>query len=73
MSDLEIGIVVEANGFTNKIATYDNTNHSSFINNGEIVKNISVNSFIIIEQGFVRIVARINSETIWDIANTNIV
>ncbi|WP_240185933.1 ATP-binding protein [Enterococcus faecium] len=71
LSDLEIGIVVEANGFTNKIATYDNTNHSSFINNGEIVKNISVNSFIIIEQGFVRIVARINSETIWDIANTS--
>nr|WP_311049637.1 ATP-binding protein [Enterococcus faecalis] len=71
LSDLEIGIVIEANGFNNKIATYDNTNHSSFINNGEIVKNISVNSFMIIAQGFVRIVARINSETIWDVSNVS--
>ncbi|MDO0919921.1 MULTISPECIES: ATP-binding protein [unclassified Enterococcus] len=71
LSDLEIGIVIEANGFNNKIATYDNTNHSSFISNGEIVKNISVNSFMIIKQGFIRIVARINSETIWDTSNIN--
>ncbi|MDU5337222.1 ATP-binding protein [Enterococcus sp.] len=71
LDSLEIGIVVEANGFTNKIATYDNTNHNNFIVNGKLVKNISVNSFILIKQGFTNIVARINSESMWDITNTN--
>lgn len=69
MDSVEIGMVIEVNGLLNKIATYDNTNHSNFINQGEIVKNISVNSFILIEQGFTKIVARINSETMWDISN----
>lgn len=71
LDSLEIGIVVEANGFTNKIATYDNTNHSNFIVNGSLVKNISVNSFILINQGFTDIVARINSESMWDVTNAN--
>lgn len=71
LNNLEIGIVVEANGFTNRIATYDNTNHANFINKGKVVKNISVNSFILIEQGFTKIVARINSESMWDVANIN--
>jgi len=71
LNNLEIGIVVEANGFTNRIATYDNTNHSNFISDGNVVKNISVNSFILIQQGFTKIVARVNSESIWDVANTN--
>ncbi|HDU3158071.1 TPA: ATP-binding protein, partial [Listeria monocytogenes] len=66
MNNLEIGIVVEVRGFQCKIATFDNTNHSTFIQNGELMKNVSVNSFIIISQGFVNIVARIVSESIWD-------
>lgn len=71
MNSLEIGIIIEASGFTNKIATYDNTNHSNFIVGGNLVKNISVNSFILIKQGFTKIVARINSEVMWDVSNTN--
>lgn len=66
MNNLEIGIVVEVRGFQCKIATFDNTNHATFIQNGELIKNVSVNSFIIISQGFVNIVARIVSESIWD-------
>lgn len=66
MNNLEIGIVVEVRGFQCKIATFDNTNHATFIQNGELMKNVSVNSFIIISQGFVNIVARIVSESIWD-------
>ncbi|WP_238637454.1 ATP-binding protein [Enterococcus durans] len=66
MNNLEIGIVVEVKGFQCKIATFDNTNHATFIQNGELIKNVSVNSFIIISQGFVNIVARIVSESIWD-------
>ncbi|EAC4663191.1 ATP-binding protein [Listeria monocytogenes] len=66
MNNLEIGVVVEVKGFQCKIATFDNTNHATFIQNGELIKNVSVNSFILISQGFVKIVARIISESIWD-------
>lgn len=69
MDNLEIGIIVEVNGFISKIATFDNTNHSTFIQNGNLIKNVSVNSFVVISQGFIKIIARINSETVWDINN----
>lgn len=70
MKSLEIGIVVEVNGFVSKIATFDDSNHASFIHNGELIKNVSVNSFVIISQGFTKIVAKVNSETIWDNLNS---
>jgi len=69
LSNLDIGIVVEVNGFVVKVATFDNSNHSTFIYNGSLIKNVSVNSFVIISQGFIKIVARINSESIWDNLN----
>ncbi|EAF4053347.1 ATP-binding protein [Listeria monocytogenes] len=69
VNNLEIGIVTEVTGFKTKIATFDNSNHSSFITEGELIKNVSVNSFILIGQGFVKIVARIISESIWDMQN----
>lgn len=70
LNNLEIGIVVEVKGFINRIATFDNTNHATFIQNGELIRNVSVNSFIVISQGFVKIIARINSESIWDTQNS---
>lgn len=70
MKNLEIGIVVEVNGFVSKIATFDDSNHASFIHNGELIKNVGVNSFVIISQGFTKIVAKVNSETIWDNLNS---
>jgi uncharacterized protein len=69
LSNLDIGIVVEVNGFIGKVATFDNSNHSTFIYNGRLIKNVSVNSFVIISQGFIKIVARINSESVWDNLN----
>lgn len=69
MSNLDVGIIIEVDGMISKIATFDNSNHVTFINNGELVKNVSVNSFIIITQGYVKIIGRINSETIWDAQN----
>lgn len=69
MSELEVGIVVEVAGMISKIATFDSSNHVTFINNGEIVKNVSINSFIIIQQGYIKIIGRINAETIWDSQN----
>jgi uncharacterized protein len=69
MNNLDIGIVVEVNGFVGKVATFDNANHSTFIHNGSLIKNVSVNSFVIISQGFIKIVARIISESVWDNLN----
>ncbi|MGD7048590.1 ATP-binding protein [Rossellomorea marisflavi] len=69
MNNLDIGIVVEVNGFVSKVATFDNANHSTFIHNGSLIKNVSVNSFVIISQGFIKIVARIISESVWDNLN----
>lgn len=66
MNNLEIGVVAEVNGFISKVATFDDMNHASFIHKGELIKNVGVNSFVIISQGFIKIVARVNSETIWD-------
>lgn len=69
MNNLEIGLVVEVNGQIGKIATFQNANQQTFINNGEMIKNVSVNSFVLIQQGYTKIVCRINSETIWDSQN----
>lgn len=69
MNNLEIGLVVEVNGQIGKIATFQNANQQTFINNGEMIKNVSVNSFVLIQQGYIKIVCRINSETIWDSQN----
>lgn len=69
MSNLDIGVVVEVSGFSGKVATFDNANHSTFIYQGELVRNVSVNSFIIISQGLIKIIARINSESVWDNLN----
>lgn len=69
LANLDIGVVVEVNGFIGKVATFDNANHSTFIYNGSLVNNVSVNSFVIISQGFIKIVARINSESVWDNLN----
>lgn len=66
MNKLEFGMVVEVDGFTAKVSTFKDFNHSKFFYNGEIIKNVSVNSFIIINQGFTKIVGRIISETITD-------
>lgn len=71
MDKLEIGIVVEVKGFINKIATFENTNHSTFIYKGTLINNVIVNGFIIIQQKNVKIIAKINSETIWDKQNNS--
>ncbi|WP_200411814.1 ATP-binding protein [Virgibacillus salexigens] len=70
MNSLEIGVVVEVNGFVSKVATFDDANHATFIYNGELIKNVSVNSFVIISQGFIKIIAKVNSESFWDNLNS---
>lgn len=66
----EIGMVTEVEGINCKIATFDNMNHSSFLQDGDILHNPKVNSFILIKNGFDSIVGRISSETIWDQKST---
>lgn len=63
--------MVEVDGYKGKVATFDNANHSTFVYNGELINNVSVNGFVIITQGFTKIVARINSESIWDSLNNS--
>lgn len=66
MSSLEIGLVIEVKNNRAKIATFDNMNHNKLIYEGNLINNIKVNSFIVMNQGFTKIIGRIYSESVWD-------
>lgn len=68
-SNIEVALVVEVNGIRCKAITFDDMNQATYINNGEVIKNLSVNSFVVIRQNFIKIIGRINSESIWDTQN----
>ena len=68
-SNIEVALVVEVNGIRCKAVTFDDMNQATYINNGEVIKNLSVNSFVVIRQNFIKIIGRVNSESIWDIQN----
>ncbi len=65
----QIGEVFEVRGTRVKIAVEKTMNHSTFIYQGEIINNITVNAFIIIKQGKVDIVGKIDAEYIDDLLN----
>lgn len=66
---LEVGSVVEVRGTRVKIEVYKEMNHSSLIYQGEIINNISVNSFVIIKNGFLDLVGKIDAEYLEDLLN----
>jgi|GEM_PF-3420316 len=70
-SNIEIALVVEVDGLLCKAVTFDDMNQSTYIHDGEIIKNTSVNSFVIIQQNYIKIVGRVNSESIWDMQSSN--
>ncbi|WP_226655868.1 ATP-binding protein [Pseudalkalibacillus hwajinpoensis] len=70
---LEVGNVIEVRGTRVKVQIYKEMNHSSFIYQGEVINNISVNGFIIIKKGFLKLVGKIDAEYIEDLLNTKIV
>ncbi|QCR33720.1 ATP-binding protein [Lysinibacillus sp. SGAir0095] len=66
---LEVGSVIEVRGTRVKVQVYKELNHSSFIYEGEVINNISVNSFIIIKKGLLKLVGKIDAEYIEDLIN----
>lgn len=72
-SNIEVALVVEVNGIRCKAITFDDMNQATYINNGEVIKNLSVNSFVVIRQNFIKIIGRVNSESIWDTQNLSLI
>jgi len=66
---LEVGSIIEVRGTRVKVQVYMEMNHSSFNYRGEIINNISVNSFVIIKKGFLDLVGKIDAEYIEDLLN----
>ena len=68
---LKIGEVCEVVGKKVKIGVYSSKN-SEFINfNGQIIKNVSIGSFVLIKKGYKNIIAKVEGEFIK--AETNII
>jgi uncharacterized protein len=66
---LKIGSVVEVRGTRVKVLVDKEMNHSSFIFQGEIINNITVNGYVIIKKGFLDLVGKIDAEYIEDLIN----
>lgn len=62
----QIGFVTKVDGLTCTIAAFDYMNDPTIIHNGKVIKNITVNSFVVINQGFTKIVGKVISESIID-------
>ncbi|MFV8240804.1 ATP-binding protein [Aerococcus viridans] len=62
----QIGFVTKVDGLTCTIAAFDYMNDPTIIHNGKVIKNITVNSFIVINQGFTKIIGKVISESIID-------
>ncbi|WP_291560061.1 MULTISPECIES: ATP-binding protein [unclassified Clostridium] len=61
---LIIGEVIEVRGQKVRIKIYSNKNSSMLLYNGNMIRNISVGSFIKISKGYIRIIGRIEGEYI---------
>lgn len=62
----QIGFVTKVDGLTCTIAAFDYMNDPTIIHNGKVIKNITVNSFVVINQGFTKIIGKVISESIID-------
>jgi uncharacterized protein len=69
ISSFKIGEVIEVKGTRAKVLVEKNMNHATFIYHGEVINNITVNAFIIIKQGIIDIVGKIDGEYITDLLN----
>lgn len=68
---LQIGSVIEVRNLRIKIQVEKDMNHSTLIYNGEIIKNLTVNGFIIIRKGIIDLIGKIDAEYIEDLLNTD--
>ncbi|MGV2941466.1 ATP-binding protein [Mesobacillus sp. LC4] len=69
LNSFKIGEVIEVKGTRAKVLVEKNMNHATFIYHGEVINNITVNAFIIIKQGIIDIVGKIDGEYITDLLN----
>lgn len=69
---LIIGEVIEVRGQKVRIKIYSNKNSSIILYNGNVIRNISVGSFIKITKGYTRIIGRIEGEYIKEITMNDI-
>ncbi|WP_418122904.1 ATP-binding protein [Chryseobacterium sp. PTM-20240506] len=68
-SIFRVGKVVSVEGRTIKIEVDKSKNSSHLLYNGEIIRNISVNSYIKITKGFNRIIGKVDGEYIYEDSN----
>lgn len=61
---LMIGEVIEVKGQKIRVKIYSNKNSSMLLYNGNLIRNISVGSFIKISKGYIRIIGKIEGEYI---------
>ena len=67
---LRIGEVISVEGRRISIRVDKNKNLSDLFFNGELIRNISVNSFIEIRKGFLNIIGKVDGEKIQEDFNT---
>lgn len=63
-SIFKVGKVISVEGRTIKIEVDKTKNSSHLLYNGEVIRNISVNSYIKIAKGFIRIIGKVDGEFI---------
>ena len=59
----KIGQVIEVRGQKLRIRVFENKNSNILIYQGNVIKNVSVGSFVKIPKGFSNIIGRIEGET----------
>lgn len=69
----KIGQVIEVRGQKLRIRVFENKNSNILVYNGQIIKNVSVGSFVKIPKGFSNIIGRIEGEYIQENCDKNAV
>lgn len=67
----KIGQVIEVKGQKLRIRVFENKNSNVLIYQGQVIKNISVGSFVKIPKGYSNIIGKIEGEYIQEITNQN--
>ncbi len=67
----KIGQVIEVRGQKLRIRVFENRNSNVLIYQGQVIKNVSVGSFVKIPKGYSNIVGKIEGEYIQEVTNQN--
>lgn len=67
----KIGQVIEVKGQKLRIRVFENKNSNVLIYQGQVIKNVSVGSFVKIPKGYSNIIGKIEGEYIQEITNQN--